>query len=163
MSLNTAKYPGIDLIAHFEGCHLEAYLCPAGIPTIGYGHTKTVSAEDVSNRFAIGRAFAEDLLVRDYIEHRTALLTACAGLSGLPAYQAGALVSLAFNIGVRAAAGSTAVRKALAGDHVGAAAAILLWDKARVNGVLTPLAGLTRRRRAEANLFLTGKWSGSGR
>ena len=85
------------------------------------------------------------------------------GLSGLPEHQVGALVSLAFNIGVRAAAGSTAVRKALAKDPVSAAAAILLWDKARVNGVLKPLAGLTRRRRAEANLYLNGTWSGSGR
>ena len=31
---------GLDLIKHFEGCELKAYKCPAGVWTIGYGHTK---------------------------------------------------------------------------------------------------------------------------
>ena len=33
---------GIELIKHFEGCELEAYKCPAGVWTIGYGHIKGV-------------------------------------------------------------------------------------------------------------------------
>jgi len=158
MSLNLSKYPGIDLIAHFEGCHLKAYLCPAGIPTIGYGSTKGVTAKDVTNGRTITRSEAEDQLVRDYVAHRDRLLSAQPALSKLPAHQLGALVSLAFNVGVGAAAGSTAVRKAIAGDTTGAAAALLLWDKATVNGKKVVLPGLTRRRRAEARLFLLGQW-----
>ena len=33
---------GLDIIKKYEGLRLKAYLCPAGIPTIGYGHTKGV-------------------------------------------------------------------------------------------------------------------------
>ena len=39
----TTSQAGIDLISKFEGCYLKAYLCPAGVPTIGYGHTKGVT------------------------------------------------------------------------------------------------------------------------
>ena len=38
---------GLELIKHFEGCELKAYLCPAGVWTIGYGHTKGVKEGDV--------------------------------------------------------------------------------------------------------------------
>ena len=37
---------GKALIKKFEGCELEAYLCPAGKWTIGYGHTKNVQKDD---------------------------------------------------------------------------------------------------------------------
>ena len=40
-NMETSKN-GLDLIKHFEGCELEAYLCPANVWTIGYGHTKGV-------------------------------------------------------------------------------------------------------------------------
>ena len=36
----------LDLIKHFEGCELKAYKCPAGVWTIGYGHTKDVQPGD---------------------------------------------------------------------------------------------------------------------
>lgn len=144
-----------DLIRHFEGCHLKAYLCPAGIPTIGYGHTRTVTLADARQGRMISREAAEALLALDL----KPLETLVAPL-GLAEHQAGALVSLGFNIGARALQGSSAWRAAAAGDHVKAAASILLWDKARVNGVLTVLPGLTRRRRAEARLYIEGRWMG---
>ena len=43
--MKTSQY-GIDLIKHFEGCELKAYKCPAGVWTIGYGHTKGVQEGD---------------------------------------------------------------------------------------------------------------------
>ena len=43
--MKTSEY-GINLIKHFEGCVLTAYKCPAGVWTIGYGHTKDVQPGD---------------------------------------------------------------------------------------------------------------------
>ena len=72
--------------------------------------------------------------------------------------QFGALMALVFNIGAGNLAASTLLRKLNAGDFAGAAEQFMAWDKARVNGVLQPLAGLTRRRRAERALFLGEDW-----
>jgi len=69
--------------------------------------------------------------------------------------QLGALVSLAYNIGLEALAGSTVLRRHNAGDHEAAARAFALWNKARVKGQLQVLPGLTARRAAEAALYLT--------
>lgn len=73
-------------------------------------------------------------------------------------HQFGGLLVFAFNAGLGALGQSTLLRKLNAGDVAGAAEEFLRWDKARVNGVLKPLAGLTRRRRAERALFLVEDW-----
>jgi lysozyme len=65
-----------------------------------------------------------------------------------------ALVSFAFNLGNQALKGSTLLRKINAGDMDGAADEFLRWDKARVNGQMKRLRGLTRRRQWERSLFL---------
>ena len=65
----------------------------------------------------------------------------------------GALVCFTFNVGGTAFVSSTLLRKLNAGDRKGAAAEFGDWDKARVDGVLTVVAGLTRRRAAEAKMF----------
>ena len=51
---------GVNLIKHFEGCRLEAYKCPAGVWTVGYGHTKGVKEGD-----AIEQEAAEAFLIED--------------------------------------------------------------------------------------------------
>lgn len=51
---------GIDLIKKYEGCKLEAYRCPAGVPTIGYGHTRGVKMG-----MTITKEIAEKLLIED--------------------------------------------------------------------------------------------------
>lgn len=63
-----------------------------------------------------------------------------------------------FNIGAGNLAALMLLRKVNAGDFAGAAEQLLVWDKARVNGALQPLPGLTRRRRAERALFLGQDW-----
>ena len=65
-----------------------------------------------------------------------------------------AMVCLAYNIGAKTFAESTALRRLNKGDHLGAASAIEWFNKARVNGRLQLLPGLTRRRAAEKALFL---------
>jgi hypothetical protein len=72
--------------------------------------------------------------------------------------QFAALVSFAFNCGSGNLASSTLLRKLNQGDYAGAADQFLVWNKARKNGVLVELPGLTRRRRAERALFLGEDW-----
>jgi lysozyme len=71
------------------------------------------------------------------------------------ANQFAAMVALAYNIGVNAFKTSTVLREHLAGNHTQAAEAFLMWDKATIGGKLQPVAGLARRRKAEAELYLT--------
>ena len=51
----------LDLIKHFEGLHTNAYKCPAGKLTIGYGHT----GKDVSEGMTISEKQAEQYLISD--------------------------------------------------------------------------------------------------
>jgi lysozyme len=139
---------GIDLIKRFEGLRLEAYQDVAGIWTIGYGHT----GPDVHEGQVITEAEAEELLRRDLQRFEDGVDAAVR----VPFVQSmfDALVSLSFNIGVAAMRGSTAIKRMNKRDYIGAAEAITWWNKARINGVLQEVAGLTRRRAAEAALYL---------
>src|ERR1019366_6672384 len=86
-----ASQTAFDLIQRFEGCKLDAYLCPAGIPTIGYGHTEGVHlGQHISAPFAAG------LLIEDIeaVERDLALMLHVPVTQG----QWDALVSLCFNL-----------------------------------------------------------------
>ncbi|MBP5372450.1 MAG: lysozyme [Bacteroidales bacterium] len=134
---------GIELIKRYEGCRLRAYLCPAGVPTIGYGHTAGVKIGDV-----ITGIQAEELLKND-VRPIEAFLSR-QGLT-LTQNQFDALVSFCFNCGCGAFQRSS-LRKAIvakAGDDE-IRECFLKWTKA--NGKTLP--GLVKRRTDEANLFL---------
>ena len=138
---------GLDLIKQFEGLELEAYVCPTGHLTIGYGHTGNVNEGDV-----ITEEEAEDLLrkdVKSFEKEVFALLTVDVNTN-----EFSALVSLAFNIGSHNLKYSTVLRELNNENRRAAAEAITWWNKGRVNGVLTELEGLVRRRKAEKELFL---------
>lgn len=139
----------VALIADAEGLRLTAYRCPAGVPTIGWGHTgpEVVIGKTVWTKEQADREFCDDL-----IEFTSAVRAKCA--IAPTANQLGALVSLAFNIGAAGFAGSTVLKKHNASDWQAASRAFGLWNKARVNGALVELAGLTARRAAEAALYL---------
>ena len=134
---------GIALIQEFEGLRLVGYLCPAGKATVGWGHTKTAR---VGQRISIERA--EQLLREDLADFERCVDRVVS--VPLNQNEFDALVSWAFNIGCGAVAKSTLVRKLNAGDRKGAADELLRWNKA--GGKV--LAGLTRRRRAEREMFL---------
>jgi len=138
---------GVDLIKDFEGCRLDAYLCPAGVWTIGYGHTGDVKKGD-----RISRKRADELLAEDLGTFVTAVRRACK-VKPNP-NQLAAMVSLAFNIGAGAFAKSTVVKAHNRGDAQAAARAFGLWVKARVKGKLVELPGLVSRRAREAALYL---------
>jgi lysozyme len=136
---------GTDLIKSFEGLRLEAYRCPAGIWTIGYGHV----GRRVMRGLSIDEATAE-IWLRSDLEH---FENGVSKLLRVPVRQSqfDALVSFAFNLGLGALERSTLLRKLNARDDYGAADEFLRWNIA--GGKV--LEGLTRRRKAERELFLS--------
>jgi len=136
---------GIDLVAISEGLRLTAYRddSPRRVLTIGYGHT----GPDVYEGQAITKDEAESLLMRDV--HIAELDVHAMVKVPLSQHQYDALVDFAFNLGGPALHGSTLLRLLNAGDYAGADAEFKKWDHA--GGKV--LAGLTKRRAAEAALF----------
>ncbi len=139
---------GQRIIRQFEGCSLQSYLCPAGVPTIGYGHTgpETKMGQKISQHYA------DEILAFDLRKFEAAVALA---LTNPNANQFSACVSLCFNIGVANFRTSTLRTRFNAGLPVAAAEQFMRWNKATVKGVLTVLPGLTKRREAEKALFLT--------
>ena len=138
---------GIDFIKQHEGLRLTAYDDGTGKQTIGYGHTKDVPK-------SITKEEAEEKLVQDIESHEQAVKEAVK--VPLTQEQFDALTSFTFNLGAGALKRSSLVKKLNAGDYEGAADEFLKWDKARIKGKLQPLRGLTKRRQAERELFLSG-------
>ena len=138
--------PATTLIKEFEGCKLKAYKCPAGIWTIGYGHT----GNDVYEGKTITQQEAEVILENDlkrFVDGVDKLVTV-----QLTRNQLGALVSFAFNVGLGNFRSSTLLKILNQGRYADAAEQFLRWDKA--GGKVLP--GLTKRRHAERTLFLKG-------
>ena len=135
---------GIALITEFEGFRSKAYLCPAGVPTIGYGFTLGVQLGDT-----ITKEQAKRRLARELESYEAAVTRACTSEPNQNEFDA--LVCFAFNVGVGGMRKSSVIKAHNRGDHQAAARAFQLWNKA--GGVV--YAGLTRRRAAEAALYLT--------
>lgn len=136
---------GLALVKEFEGCRLTAYKCPAGVLTIGYGHTGKVNGKNIYLGMKINEKTAEQLLKQDLATFEKAVEN-CIGLTFKPnSNQFSALVSFAFNCG---AANLKTLVKGRSATTV--AEKLLLYNKA--NG--KELSGLTRRRKAERELFL---------
>ena len=96
---------GLGLIKEFEGCELTAYICPAGVLTIGYGSTGTA----VSSGMTITEAAAEALLLKDLVRFEKAVNELVKVTLSQGAYDA--LVSFTFNCGEGAFADSTLLRE----------------------------------------------------
>lgn len=143
----TVTQETIDKIKEFEGFRENAYRDPAGVWTIGYGFTAGVRPGD-----RITREEADIRFQREINQFAEGVRAQTGG--NITDNEFSAFVSLAYNIGLGAFAGSTALRRFKAGDKAGAAAALQWWNKATVNGRKVELRGLTRRRAWEAELFL---------
>lgn len=135
---------GLHLTEQFEGCRLMAYQDQIGVPTIGYGHTQGVrlghscTQEQAEVWLLNDLKYAEDAvnrLVRVFLYQN----------------QFDSLVDLVFNVGVGNFHGSTLLRLLNAGDFSAASLEFEKWNKA--GGIVRD--GLTRRRLAEKDLFLT--------
>ena len=133
---------GLDIVKEAEGLRLSAYLCPAGIPTIGYGHTKDVKLGDTCTREQ-----AEEWLENDFFMAKNDVKAVVK--VPLRENQLDALASFVFNLGVRKLIQSTLLKKLNAGDYSGAAAEFDKW----VFAGKVKLNGLVKRRAKERQLF----------
>jgi lysozyme len=151
MKVNNAA---IALVQKWEGFKPEAYLCPAGVWTIGYGITANAGIGiDPKPGMRVTEAQADQHL-RAAMD-RVARQIAPAITAPINENEFGAFVSLAYNIGAGGFKRSSALRHFNAGDKAKAAAAVKLWNKATVSGKLQVLRGLVNRREEEVALFLT--------
>ncbi len=139
----TVSTAGRSALMAREGCRLTAYRDSVGVPTIGVGHTGRAGPPPVSLGMTITRPEAEAIFAADLAPFEAAVGRAVSAT--LTRNQFDALVSLAFNIGIRGFAGSTVVHKLETGDFTGAADAFLMWGHP---------PELASRRRAERAQFL---------
>lgn len=140
---------GIELIKRFEGCELQAYQDSVGVWTIGYGWTQAVDGKKIGAGMVIDLATAERLLKCGVVQYEQ-------GVNQLVKVkitqaQFDALVSFAYNLGLRSLSTSTLLKKLNVGDTKGAADEFLKW--CRAGGKI--LNGLVRRRTAERELFIS--------
>lgn len=138
-----------QMIKGWEGCRLTAYRCPAGVLTIGYGHT----GSDVTAGKKITQSEADRLFDQDVKRFADKVAPIFAGVN-LNNNQFDALVSLSYNIGSLSVKAPTLLRKVKANPNDSTIREEFLKHvNARVNGVLKPLPGLVKRRTAEANHY----------
>ena len=138
---------GVELVKRFEGLRLFAYLCPAGVWTIGYGHT----GADVRPKQQITQERAEMLLDMDLDEAAAAVAKHVT--VPLSDNQFAALASFVFNLGEGAFKKSTLLRRLNDGNYRAVPEELAKWNKITQNGQKVPSMGLTKRRKAEAALW----------
>lgn len=138
---------GRELIKRWEGLRLEAYRCPSGVWTVGYGHTRTAR-----EGMRITQQEAELLLDRDLsdVASRVRRLVRVP----LTQHQFDALCSFVFNVGPAAFGRSTLLRKLNEGDYESVPNELMRW----VYSGGRRLAGLVNRRAAEAGLWSRGSF-----
>ncbi|MDX1949945.1 MAG: lysozyme [Rickettsiales bacterium] len=135
----------LKIIKYYEGFSAEIYKCPAGLPTIGYGH---VVLKNEKFETPISKEFAEELLISDCLKFQKQILR----LIKIPlkTNQFEALLSFTFNLGSGALQRSTLRQKINRGEIISAADEFLKWIYA--GGRI--LKGLVLRRKAERELFI---------
>jgi lysozyme len=143
----------VELVKKFEGLHklkddgmVHAYRCPAGKWTCGFGATK-----GVRSGVKWTKEYSEMRLIEDLEEHGKIVKK----YVNVPLTQSqyDSLTSFVFNLGGGAFRTSTLLKRLNSGKYDECPEQIMRWNKARVDGKLTPLRGLTRRRTAEAAIF----------
>ncbi|WP_040006178.1 lysozyme [Fibrisoma limi] len=139
---------GIDFIKNEEGCKLKAYRDVVGVWTIGIGHT----GFDVTPGKVITYAEALRLLDNDLDKFEAAVNRHVT--KPLTQHQFDSLVSLSFNIGVSAFAGSTLLKLVnINPNNSSIRAQFMRWTKGTVNGKKIDLTVLVARRKREADLY----------
>ena len=138
---------GLDLVKQFEGLKLKAYVCPAGVATIGYGTTRYPNGQKVRIGQQITEQEAEKYLEHDCNKFGQQILSVVTVT--LNQNQFDALVSFVYNIGFGAFKTSTLLKVLNKKDYIEAGKQLLRWNK----GGGRVLQGLVRRRQAEKKLF----------
>jgi lysozyme len=141
----------INLIKLFEGYKPKAYLCPAGVVTIGFGSTMYTTGLKIKLGDTINEQQGNELLMWE-LKNKSIVLQ---GLN-LNQNQFDSCLSFIYNLGIGAFAKSTLRKKILINPNdLLIKDEFMKWNKARVGGELMELKGLTRRRIAEADLYFT--------
>jgi lysozyme len=140
---------GLHMIKNEEGWRDKVYLDAVGKATIGYGHL-IKKGENFSK--PITKDEGEKILINDLKIAENAVKSLVK--VKLNQNQFDALVSFIFNVGSGALIGTTSLKVLNSGNYKSFADRLLLWDKGVINGKLTPILGLTRRRQRERALFL---------
>ena len=139
-----------ELCRRFEGFRSKPYLCPAGVPTIGFGSTYYADGRKVTLQDPPVTKEQADVLLMHELQHTYApgVARLCPILLTHPR-RFNAIVDFCYNLGVGRLQTSTLRRKINAQDWEGAVEQILLWNKA--GGRILP--GLERRCQARAVLM----------
>jgi lysozyme len=154
MSILKTSQKGLDLIRHFEGFEPKVYLCSAGKKTIGIGTLIDTKEEEWLLTAKITEAQAFDLLKKDLVKFEKSVNTLVK--AKINQNQFDALISFVYNFGAGALQKSTLLKKLNDNPNEPTIEEeFLKWNKANVKGVMTPVAGLTRRRVAESKLYFT--------
>lgn len=145
----------VPLVAKWEGKENRAYFDVVGVPTICFGHTRTVTADHVRLGRTMTDQECEALLRLELREYRDGVRSYASAETlqfRLPPRRDAAFASLGYNVGINGVGGSTAMRRLNSDDVVGACDALTWWNKAggRV------LRGLANRRAEEYTLCMVG-------
>jgi lysozyme len=148
-----ASEPAYEICKHFEaasGAKLKAYLCPAGKPTIGWGHTAGVKLGDTCTLEQAEAWLRQDVANAERLVRRGVKVP-------LTQWEYDALTSFVFNMRQEKwnEQDCTLLRKLNTGDYLGPVKEFLRWTKAIDPSTkkLVSLGGLVRRRKAERALF----------
>lgn len=134
-------------IRMFEGLELDAYQDVAGVWTIGFGTTGLDVGPGRHITVDQAMRYLEDYVDTDWRELDPAID------ADISTNQQAAILSLSYNVGRNHVASSTLVNVLNQNDLAAAADQFLVWNQARINGELTVVPGLDRRRHAERALF----------
>ena len=151
MKITKVDQKCLDLICQFEGFSEKPYICPAGVPTIGYGSTRYPSGNKVTmNDSHITKEFALQMLAHDVKAFELSVDALC--IDTITQNQFNALVSFCYNLGAGALKQSTLLKKLNVNQNDKTIRdEFMKWCYAGK----TKLAGLERRRKAEADLYFT--------
>lgn len=144
-------HAGLELIKAHEGLRLKAYKCPAGVWTIGYGHTSAAGRPTVTPSFKITVEEAEAILRNDLKKFEDVVKRLVK--VELTDNQFSALVSFVYNVGEGNFAKSSVLKALNSKQFDLVPSKLALWNKG--NGKVLP--GLVKRRAAEAALFMSDK------
>lgn len=139
----TTSEKGFALVKKFEGLFLRKYFCPAGVLTIGYGHTAAPFPDEITEEQA------DDFLREDLRKCEIAVNILVKVDMSQSMFDA--LVSFTFNLGIGALGKSTLLKLLNEKNYIGASEQFPKWRMA--GGKI--LKGLVRRRAAEQALFLS--------
>jgi lysozyme len=148
MNVGLAVELAVALCKRWEGCYLSPYLCPAGVPTIGYGTTYYPDGSKVAlTDNPITKKLAEVLLIGTLQrDHLNQVINLCPGID--TPERLAAIIDFAYNCGNTALKNSNLRRKINAGQWDDVPVELKKW----VRGGGKVLKGLTLRREAEASL-----------